>query len=54
MICSEIQKLINYSIKNGLIDAEDEIVIRNMLMDTLHVYDWDEDDEEGVEFIYKR
>ena len=44
MICSEIQKLINYSIKNGLIDAEDEIVIRNMLMDTLHVYDWDEDD----------
>ena len=40
MICSDIQRLINYSINNGLIDTEDEIVIRNMLMDAMHVYDW--------------
>ena len=40
MICENIQKLINYSIKNDLIDKTDEIVIRNMLMDALHVYDW--------------
>ena len=40
MICADIQRLINYSIVNGLIDAEDEIVVRNMLMDALHVYDW--------------
>ena len=40
MICEHIQRLINYSIKNGLIDKADEIVIRNMLMDALHVYDW--------------
>lgn len=45
MVCTDIQSLINYSIKNGLIDSEDEIVIRNMLMDALHVYDWTEADE---------
>ncbi len=42
MICSDIQRLINYSIANNLIDKEDEIVIRNQLMDVLHVYDWEE------------
>lgn len=42
MICNEIQKLINYSIKSGLIEKEDEYVIRNQLMDALCVYDWDE------------
>ena len=49
MICADIQKLINYSVRNGLIDAEDEIVIRNMLMDALHVYDWTDEpvDEDG-------
>ena len=47
MICNDIQKLINYSIAAELIDKEDEIVIRNMLMDALHVYDWDEEDAGG-------
>ena len=42
MICNEIQKLINYSIKSGLIEKEDEYVIRNQLMDALGVYDWEE------------
>lgn len=42
MICNEIQKLINYSIKSGLIEKEDEYVIRNQLMDALCVYDWEE------------
>ncbi|MBQ7654429.1 MAG: UDP-glucose--hexose-1-phosphate uridylyltransferase, partial [Clostridia bacterium] len=36
-----IQKLIDYSINNKLIDKADEIVIRNMLMDALDVYDWE-------------
>ena len=40
MICEHIQRLINYSIKNDLIDKADEIVIRNMLMDAMRVYDW--------------
>ena len=40
MICSDIQRLINYSIQNELIDKEDEIVIRNQLMAVLHVYHW--------------
>ena len=42
MICNEIQKLINYSIKSGLIEKEDEYVIRNQIMDALCVYDWEE------------
>lgn len=42
MICNEIQKLINYSIKSRLIEKEDEYVIRNQLMDALCVYDWEE------------
>ena len=46
MICNDIQRLIDYSVKNGLIDKEDEIVIRNMLMDALHVYDFSLDDYE--------
>ena len=40
MICADIQKLIDYSIKNDLITKDDELVIRNMLMDVLHVYEW--------------
>lgn len=47
MICSDIQRLINYSIQNELIDKEDEIVIRNQLMEALHVYDWDDCEAEG-------
>ena len=40
MICSDIQQLIDYSIKNEIITKDDELVVRNRLMDALHVYDW--------------
>ena len=40
MICADIQKLIDYSIKNNLITEDDELVVRNMLMDALRVDDW--------------
>ena len=40
MICTYIQKLINYSVQNGLITKDDELVARNLLMDALHVADW--------------
>ena len=40
MICADIQKLIDYSIKNDLITKDDELVIRNMLMDALCVSEW--------------
>lgn len=43
MIYADIQRLIDYSIRSGLIQAEDELVVRNRLMDTLHVYDWQEE-----------
>ena len=57
MICEHIQRLINYSIKNDLIDKADEIVIRNMLMDALHVYDWQDspirEADESIDEILK-
>lgn len=40
MICENIQRLIDYSIKYKLIDKVDEIVVRNLLMDALHIHDW--------------
>ncbi|MBQ6413994.1 MAG: hypothetical protein IJI19_11025, partial [Ruminococcus sp.] len=40
MICSDIQRLIDYSIHNGLMTKDDVLVVRNQFMDTLHVYDW--------------
>lgn len=42
MICADIQRLIDYSIAEKLIEKEDAIVVRNMLMDTVHVCDWEE------------
>lgn len=51
MICNEIQKLINYSIKSGLIEKEDEYVIRNQLMDALCVYDWEEPEVKENNFV---
>ena len=42
MICTDIQRLIDYSINNKLITKDDELVVRNMLMDALCVYDWSE------------
>ena len=40
MICSSVQRLIDYGIENGLIDRIDEIVVRNKYMDILHLNDW--------------
>ena len=40
MICANIQRLINYAIKYNLITMDDELVVRNMLMDTLSVSEW--------------
>ena len=40
MICNDIQLLINYSVKNGLIQPIDEIVTRNSLMNLFGVADW--------------
>ncbi len=45
MICSDIQALINYAVKNQLIEKEDEIVIRNQLLDALRADNWTEPDE---------
>lgn len=42
MICEDIQRLIIYSIHNGLITKDDELVVRNRLMDTLRVCDWED------------
>ena len=42
MICKAIQELILYSIQNGLITRDDELVVRNMLMDALRVTDWED------------
>ena len=41
MICQEIQNLLAYAIRTGLIQPEDEIVVRNQLMDVLHVAAWE-------------
>ena len=43
MIYLDIQKLIDYSINNNLIEKADELVIRNQLMDALRVYDWQDE-----------
>jgi UDPglucose--hexose-1-phosphate uridylyltransferase len=42
VVCTDIQRLINYSIKNSLIESVDEIVVRNQLMEVLDVTDWQE------------
>ena len=36
-ICTAIQQLIDYSVNNNLITKDDELVVRNMLMDALRV-----------------
>lgn len=42
MIYTSVQKLINYVIKNQLITADDIFVVRNSLMEILHLTDWHE------------
>ena len=43
MIYANIQRLIDHSVAHELIGREDELVIRNMLMDALRVYDWQDE-----------
>ncbi len=49
MIYANIRNLIDYSINNHLIDKTDELVIRNQLMDALHVYDWQDEPASGAD-----
>lgn len=44
MICSTISELIEYGIKNSLIEEIDSIYVRNSLMDALGVSVWEEQD----------
>lgn len=44
MICSAVQKLIDYAIKNELITSDDMYVVRNQLMEALKLSDWKEND----------
>ena len=46
MIYADIQRLIDYGVKNRLIDQADTLVVRNMLMDVLRVYDWQDEPAE--------
>lgn len=48
MICKAIQRLIRYAIRSGLITEDDEFVVRNLLMDALHVGDWTEASAEDI------
>lgn len=49
MIYASIQNLIDYSIRHQLIDKEDELVIRNQLMDALRVCDWQDEAAENAD-----
>jgi len=40
MICAEVQKLIDYALKKGLITSDDIYVVRNRLMEVLCLTDW--------------
>ncbi len=42
MIYGAVQKLINYGLENGLISPVDVYVVRNQLMEALHLSDWEE------------
>ena len=44
MICGAVQKLIDYAMKNELITSDDLYVVRNQLMETLKLTDWEEND----------
>ncbi len=46
MICAAIQNLIDYGIERRLIARADELVVRNALMDALHLSDWKVDTSE--------
>ena len=42
MIYNTIQGLIRHGIRSGLITEEDELVVRNQLLDLLHLTDWED------------
>ena len=42
MICTAVQRLIDYGIRNKLITKADVYVVRNEMMDALHLADWKE------------
>ncbi len=52
MICRDVQLLINYSVRKGLIKPIDEIVIRNQYMNIFRLSDWEEpeinEEDEGL------
>lgn len=49
MICAALQKLLGYGIKNKLITHDDVYVVRNQLMDALHLCEWKECELENAE-----
>ena len=40
MICGAVQNLLNYGVKNKLITEDDVYVVRNEIMDALHLTEW--------------
>lgn len=45
MIYDVLQELINYGIKNNLIEKDDEIVVRNQLIDAIGLENWENPEE---------
>ena len=52
-ICSEIEKLIEYSIKNGLVNEQDRILITNMVAGAIELDTYREFSEEEINSIKK-
>ena len=48
MICGAVQNLLNYGVKNKLITEDDIYVVRNEIMDALHLSDWKESASEPM------
>ena len=48
MICGAVQNLLNYGVKNKLITEDDIYVVRNEIMDALHLTDWKESASEPM------
>ena len=47
MICADVQRLIDYALKKGLITCDDIYVVRNRLMEALQLTDWCECEAES-------
>lgn len=47
MICTAVQRLIEYGIRTALITKDDEYVVRNGLMDVLGLTDWQDGEISG-------